>query len=136
MVWPCERFGRHTRCRKTTTIIAGGFKAEFGPRIGCERQNVGQYTVTESNNRGDWLESWLMTHNHFALDTMFRKKTGIVNDWKSRHHLACSSAERLRQTTQLTWEVVTDQSQRSSDFQAQRRVTPKLENAQNRALVS
>ena len=39
---------------------------------------------------------------------------------------ACSSAEMLRQTTQSTWEVVTDQSLLSIGVHAQRRVAPQI----------
>ena len=60
-------------CNKYTPIIGGDFNAELGPGKGTERDCVGRYTLNEGNKRGDWLKSWLMLHDHSALNTMFRK---------------------------------------------------------------
>ena len=49
------------------------FRRSFWPGIGAERLGVGQYTLNESNKRGDWLKHWLMIQNYAALSTMFRK---------------------------------------------------------------
>ena len=54
-------------------IIGGDFNAELGPGKGAECKSVGKYTLNESNNRGDWLKSWLMLNDYSALNTMFRK---------------------------------------------------------------
>ena len=60
-------------CNKYIPIIGGDFNAELGPGKGTERKSVSRYTLNDSNKRGDWLKSWLMLHDYFALNTMFRK---------------------------------------------------------------
>ena len=62
-----------TNNKKCIPIIGGDFNAELGPGKGAECKSVGKYTLNESNKRGDWLKSWLMLNDYFALNTMFRK---------------------------------------------------------------
>ena len=58
---------------KYIPIIGGDFNAELGPGKGTECKSVVNYTLNESNKRGDWLKSWLMLNDYSALHTMFRK---------------------------------------------------------------
>ena len=65
----------YNTCRENTMSIAGDFNDQLRPAIGAERMSVGQYTLNESNKRGDWVKHWLMFQNYVAPNTMFRKKT-------------------------------------------------------------
>ena len=83
-----------------------------------------------------------------ALNTMLRgrleKQTTIRSTRGKEKQLdgycvigeACISAEMLRQTTQSTWELATDQSLPSIGVHARRRVAPKLEKGHKHLLVS
>ena len=62
-----------TNNKKCIPIIGGNFNAELGPGKGTECKSVGNYTLNESNKRGDWLKRWLMLNDYSALNTMFRK---------------------------------------------------------------
>ena len=54
-------------------IIGGDFNAELGTGIGVEQASVGQYTLKESNCRGEWMSQWLQEQRLVALNTMYRK---------------------------------------------------------------
>ena len=58
---------------KNIPIIGGDFNAELGLGKETECKSVGKYTLNESNERGDWLKSWLMLNDYSTLNTMFRK---------------------------------------------------------------
>ena len=55
--------------QKHIRIIAGGFNAQLGLGIDSERDNVGEHTMGQSNNRGIWMKQWLMIQNYVALNT-------------------------------------------------------------------
>ena len=52
--------GKFTKSKRSINIVGGDFNAELGPGVGIERLSVGQYTLQESNKRGDWMKQWLM----------------------------------------------------------------------------
>ena len=60
----------NTNCSKNTTIIARDLNDELGHGIGAERLSVGQYTLNESNKRGDWSVHWLIIERYVE----FQKK--------------------------------------------------------------
>ena len=62
-----------TNNKKCIPIIGADFNAELGPGKGAQCKSVDKYTLNESNKRGDWLKSWLMSNDYSALNTMFRK---------------------------------------------------------------
>ena len=56
----CKCIESYNKCRENTTIIAGEFNDQLGPASGAERMSVGQYTLNESNKRGDRVKNCLV----------------------------------------------------------------------------
>ena len=50
---------KFTKSKKSIQLVGGDFNAELGLGDGIERLSIGQYTLEESNKRGDWMKQWL-----------------------------------------------------------------------------
>ena len=62
-----------TNCKQYIPVAGGDFNAELGLGHGTECISVARYTLNEGNNRGDWMNYWLMLQGYTALNTMHRK---------------------------------------------------------------
>ena len=63
---------KFTKSKKNIQIV-GGDNAELGHGVDVERNSVGQYTLKDSNMRGDWMKQWLIVQKLVALNTIYKK---------------------------------------------------------------
>ena len=64
---------KFTKSKKNIQIVGGDFNAELGHGVDVERNSVGQYTLKDSNMRGDWMKQWLIVQKLVALNTIHKK---------------------------------------------------------------